>query len=178
MSESKNIIANQNFCSIKCKFLLQFKNSPKYIIKKRKKLMKKIKLGKITFSNKSKFVLIGGVNVLESKNFAIDTASYYKEICSKLNIPLIFKASYDKANRSSHESYRGPGIVEGMQIFREVKNKLSLPIVTDVHTKEEAKIAGEVCDIIQIPAFLARQTDLVNAIAKTNKIVNIKTSIC
>ena len=136
--------------------------------------MKKIKLGKIVFSNKSKFVLIGGVNVLESKNFAIDTAGYYKEICNKLNIPLIFKASYDKANRSSHESYRGPGLVEGMRIFREIKKMLSLPIITDVHSQEEAKIAGEVCDIIQIPAFLARQTDLVNAIAKTNKIVNIK----
>lgn len=136
--------------------------------------MNKFNLGNIVFSNKSNFVLIGGVNVLESKDFAIHTAGVYKDICKKLEIPLIFKASYDKANRSSFNSFRGPGIMKGMEIFNEIKKCHSLPIVTDVHNIEEAKIASEFCDIIQIPAFLARQTDLVEAIAKSKKIVNIK----
>lgn len=136
--------------------------------------MTNVNLGKIVFSNKSDFVLIGGINVLESKDFALETASYYKEVCMKLEIPLVFKASYDKANRSSFSSFRGPGISKGMEIFKEIKQKLSLPIITDVHNAEEAKIASEICDIIQIPAFLARQTDLVEAIASTKRIVNIK----
>jgi len=136
--------------------------------------MTKVNLGNIVFSNKSDFVLIGGINVLESRDFALDTASYYKEVCMKLEIPLVFKASYDKANRSSFTSFRGPGINKGMEIFKEIKQNLSLPIITDVHNVEEAKIASEICDIIQIPAFLARQTDLVEAIALTKRIVNIK----
>ena len=136
--------------------------------------MSSFNLGDIKFSNKSNFVLIGGVNVLESRNFAIDAAAYYKEICKKLEIPLIFKASYDKANRSSFDSFRGPGIQKGMEILAEIKNKLSIPIISDVHNIDEAKIASKVCDLIQIPAFLARQTDLVEAIAKTDRIVNIK----
>ena len=136
--------------------------------------MSSFNLGDIKFSNKSNFVLIGGVNVLESRNFAIDAATYYKEICKKLEIPLIFKASYDKANRSSFDSFRGPGIHKGMEILEEIKNKLSLPVISDVHNIDEAKIASKVCDVIQIPAFLARQTDLVEAIAKTDRIVNIK----
>ncbi len=136
--------------------------------------MNSFNLGKIELSNKSKFVLIGGVNVLESRDFAYDAASYYKEICNKLEIPLIFKASYDKANRSSFDSFRGPGIIKGMEILNEIKQKLDIPIVSDVHNIGEAKIASEVCDVIQLPAFLARQTDLVEAIAKTQRIVNIK----
>ena len=136
--------------------------------------MSSFNLGDIKFSNKSNFVLIGGVNVLESRNFAIDAAAYYKEICKKLEIPLIFKASYDKANRSSFDSFRGPGIHKGMEILEEIKNKLSIPVISDVHNIDEAKTASKVCDVIQIPAFLARQTDLVEAIAKTDRIVNIK----
>ena len=136
--------------------------------------MSSFKLGNIQFSNKSNFVLIGGINVLESRDFAYDVANYYKEICKKLDIPLIFKASYDKANRSSFKSFRGPGIYKGIEILNEIKQKLLLPIITDVHNIEEAKIASEVCDVIQIPAFLARQTDLVESIAKTDRIVNIK----
>ena len=136
--------------------------------------MSSFNLGKIELSNKSKFVLIGGVNVLESRDFAYDAATYYKEICNKLEIPLIFKASYDKANRSSFDSFRGPGIIKGMEILNEIKQKLDIPIVSDVHNIGEAKIASEVCDVIQLPAFLARQTDLVEAIAKTQRIVNIK----
>ena len=136
--------------------------------------MSSFNLGNIQLSNKSNFVLIGGVNVLESRDFAYDAASYYKEVCNKLKIPLIFKASYDKANRSSFDSFRGPGIIKGMEILNEIKQKLCIPIVSDVHNINEAEIASEVCDVIQIPAFLARQTDLVEAIAKTRRIVNIK----
>ncbi len=136
--------------------------------------MVSINLGNITFSNDEDFVLIGGINVLESKDFAIETASYYKNICTKLKIPFVFKASYDKANRSSPNSFRGVGIDKGIEIFSSIKKNLNIPIITDVHTPEEAALAAEICDIIQIPAFLARQTDLVRAIAKTKCIVNIK----
>ena len=136
--------------------------------------MSSFNLGNIELSNKSKFVLLGGVNVLESRDFAYDAASFYKEICNKLDIPLIFKASYDKANRSSFDSFRGPGIIKGMEILNEIKQNLNIPILTDVHNIAEAEIASEFCDIIQIPAFLARQTDLVEAIAKSKRIVNIK----
>ncbi len=139
-----------------------------------RELMNKVNLGNIVFSNDSSFVLVGGINVLESRDFAIETAGIYKEICSKLSIPLVFKASYDKANRSSIDSFRGPGVKKGMEIFCEIKEKLLLPVITDVHNIEEAEIASKYCDVIQIPAFLARQTDLVEAIAKTKKIVNIK----
>jgi len=133
-----------------------------------------VKLDDLTFSNNHPFVLIGGINVLEDEKFAIETASYYQDICSKLRIPLVFKASYDKANRSSIKSYRGPGIEQGLKIFKILKEKLNIKILTDVHTPEEAKKAAEVVDIIQLPAFLARQTDLVASIALTQSIVNIK----
>ena len=136
--------------------------------------MNSFTLGNIKLSNNSNFVLIGGVNVLESRDFAYDAASFYKEICNKLDIPLIFKASYDKANRSSIDSFRGPGILKGMEILNEIKQNLNIPIVSDVHNIAEAEIASDVCDVIQIPAFLARQTDLVEAIAKTKRVVNIK----
>ncbi len=136
--------------------------------------MSSFNLGNIQFSNKSKFVLLGGVNVLESRDFAYDAASYYKEICNKLDIPLIFKASYDKANRSSHNSFRGPGIKDGLKTLKKIKENIGIPVLTDVHTPEEAVIASKICDIIQIPAFLARQTDLVSAMAKTNAVINIK----
>ena len=136
--------------------------------------MSSFTLGNIKLSNNSNFVLMGGVNVLESRDFAYDAASFYKEICNKLDIPLIFKASYDKANRSSIDSFRGPGIIKGMEILNEIKQNLNIPIVSDVHNIAEAEIASDVCDVIQIPAFLARQTDLVEAIAKTKRVVNIK----
>ena len=136
--------------------------------------MTSFNLGNIKLSNQSDFVLIGGVNVLESRDFAYDAASFYKEICNKLDIPLIFKASYDKANRSSFDSFRGPGIIKGMEILNDIKKNLDIPILSDVHNTGEAEIASEFCDVIQIPAFLARQTDLVEAIAKTKRIVNIK----
>ena len=134
----------------------------------------RVNLDNILFSNKSNFVLIGGINVLEDEESTLEIADYYKKICSKLQIPLVFKASYDKANRSSINSFRGPGIDEGLRIFKVLKEKLNIKILTDVHTSEEAIKAAEVVDIIQLPAFLARQTDLIKVMAATQKIINIK----
>ncbi len=131
-------------------------------------------LGKIKFGNHQPFVLIGGVNVLESESFAEETADYYKKVCQKLGIQFVFKASYDKANRSSNKSFRGPGLEKGLSILDKVKNKYKIPVITDVHSPHEAHEASHVCDVIQLPAFLARQTDLIKAIAETKKIVNIK----
>ena len=138
--------------------------------------MTSVKLGntQITFANDAPFVLIGGINVLESRDFALEVSGYYKTVCEDLGIPLVFKASYDKANRSSIHSYRGPGLEEGLQILQEVKDVLGIPVITDVHSPEEAAPAAAVCDIIQLPAFLARQTDLVEAMACTGAVINIK----
>ena len=135
---------------------------------------RKVTLGSITFANDAPFVLIGGVNVLESADFTLEVASQYKEICRKLNIPLVFKASYDKANRSSIHSYRGPGLREGLEILQMVKDTHGIPVISDVHSPEQAAPAAEVCAIIQLPAFLARQTDLVEAMARTGSVINIK----
>ena len=135
---------------------------------------RQVPLGSVKFANNAPFVLIGGVNVLESKAFALDVSGHYKQICQKLNIPLVFKASYDKANRSSIHSYRGPGLIEGLEILGAVKDTHGIPVITDVHTAEQAAPAAEVCDIIQLPAFLARQTDLVEAMARTGSVINIK----
>ena len=133
-----------------------------------------IDLGTIRFANDAPFVLIGGINVLESKDFALEAAGHYKAVCTKLGIPLVFKASFDKANRSSIHSFRGPGLVEGLNILQAVKDTHGLPVITDVHSPEQAAPAAEVCDIIQLPAFLARQTDLVEAMARTGAVINIK----
>ncbi len=133
-----------------------------------------VALSNIRFANDAPFVLIGGVNVLESREFALEVASQYKKVCAELGIPLVFKASYDKANRSSIHSYRGPGLKEGLAILQAVKDTHSIPVITDVHSPEEAAPAAEVCDIIQLPAFLARQTDLVKAMARTDAVINIK----
>ena len=135
---------------------------------------RQVTLGSISFANNAPFVLIGGVNVLESRDFALEVAGHYKQICRKLNIPLVFKASYDKANRSSIHSYRGPGLSEGLRILKAVKETHGIPVISDVHTSEQAAPAAEVCDIIQLPAFLARQTDLVEAMARTGSVINIK----
>lgn len=128
----------------------------------------------IPIGNSAPFVLLGGVNVLESREFALEVASHYVQVCRKLDIPLVFKASYDKANRSSIHSFRGPGLEEGLSILAEVKSTYGVPLITDVHTPEQAAPAAEVCDIIQLPAFLARQTDLVSAMAATGAAINIK----
>ena len=128
----------------------------------------------IDFANDKPFVLVGGINVLESEQFAVDVAGVYQEVCSKLGIPLVFKASYDKANRSSIHSFRGPGLEAGLAIFEAVKKATGLPTITDIHSPEEAAPAASVVDIIQLPAFLARQTDLVRAMAETGAVINIK----
>ena len=135
---------------------------------------RQVALGSITFANDAPFVLIGGINVLESRDFALDAAGHYSEVCKGLNIPLVFKASFDKANRSSIHSYRGPGLEEGLKILKAVKDTHGIPVITDVHTPEQAEPAAAVCDIIQLPAFLARQTDLVEAMASTGSVINIK----
>jgi len=128
----------------------------------------------IVFSNDSPFVLIGGVNVLESRAFALELSGHYKVVCQRLGITLVFKASYDKANRSSIHSYRGPGLEAGLQILQAVKDTHDIPVITDVHSPGEAAPAAAVCDIIQLPAFLARQTSLVEAMARTGAVINIK----
>jgi len=128
----------------------------------------------VTVSNSLPFVLFGGINVIESRNLAFQVAEHFAEVTSKLNIPWVFKASWDKANRSSIHSFRGPGLDKGLKILQELKSEFSCPIMTDLHEIEQAKPVAEVVDIIQMPAFLARQTDLVGAMAKTGKIINIK----
>jgi len=135
---------------------------------------KQIKIGNITVGNELPIVVFGGINVLESKNLAMTVAEKFVEVCQKLSIPYVFKASFDKANRSSIHSYRGPGLDEGLKILSAVKEQFSVPIITDVHEPEQARLAAEVCDVIQLPAFLARQTDLVEAMAKTGAVINIK----
>ena len=136
--------------------------------------VRQIQLGDITFANDRPFALLGGVNVLEDLDFALRCAGHYKIVCERLAIPLVFKASYDKANRSSIHSFRGPGLHEGLSILQAVKDRHGIPVITDVHSPEEATAAAKVADIIQVPAFLARQTDLVRAMAETGAVINIK----
>ncbi|MFT5813536.1 MAG: 2-dehydro-3-deoxyphosphooctonate aldolase (KDO 8-P synthase) [Psychroserpens sp.] len=133
-----------------------------------------ITLGDIDIANDKPFVLFGGMNVLESRDLAMTIAEHYVEVTQKLNIPYVFKASFDKANRSSVSSYRGPGLDEGLKIFQEIKSTFNVPIITDVHEVYQAAPVAEVADIIQLPAFLARQTDLVVVMAKTGAIINVK----
>jgi len=134
----------------------------------------KLKQNDIEIANDKPFVLFGGMNVLESRDLAMSIAEHYVEVTQKLKIPYVFKASFDKANRSSINSYRGPGLEEGLKIFEEIKSTFNVPIITDVHEVHQAQPVAEVVDIIQLPAFLARQTDLVVAMAKTNAIINVK----
>lgn len=135
---------------------------------------KTIQLGDISISNNAPFVLFGGMNVLESRDMAMQVAEHYAEVTQKLNIPWVFKASFDKANRSSLTSFRGPGLEEGLRILEEVKTTFNCPLVTDIHEPHQAAPAAEIVDVLQLPAFLARQTDLVSAMAATKRIINIK----
>lgn len=125
-------------------------------------------------ANDAPFVLFGGMNVLESRDLAMRIAEHYVEVTQKLGIPYVFKASFDKANRSSVHSYRGPGMEEGLKIFAEIKSTFNVPIITDVHEPYQAAPVAEVVDVIQLPAFLARQTDLVVAMAATQAVINVK----
>lgn len=136
-------------------------------------MINKINLNKFEIGG-DKLTILAGPCAIESKDILFKAADFLKDLTSKLGINYIFKASYDKANRSSINSYRGLGIEKGLALLNEVKKEFNVPIVTDIHNPDEATIAAEVADIIQIPAFLCRQTDLLVAAAKTNKIINIK----
>jgi 2-dehydro-3-deoxyphosphooctonate aldolase (KDO 8-P synthase) len=133
-----------------------------------------ISVGQIKISNELPFTLFGGMNVLESREMALEIASFYKEVTDRLNIPYVFKASFDKANRSSVSSFRGPGLEEGCEILAEIKETFGVPVISDIHEPYQAKPAAEVIDVLQLPAFLCRQTDLVVALAETGRPVNVK----
>jgi len=128
----------------------------------------------VTFANDRPFVLIGGMNVIEGEEIVMDVAAAFVDVTSQLGIPYVFKASFDKANRSSIYSFRGPGLDRGLAILADVKRRFGVPVLTDVHEPFQAAAAAEVADILQLPAFLARQTDLVVAIAKTGAAINVK----
>ena len=128
----------------------------------------------IPVANDKPFVLFGGMNVLESRDMALRVAEHYVQVTQKLGIPYVFKASFDKANRSSINSFRGPGLDEGLRIFEAVKHAFGVPVITDVHEPHQAVPVAEVCEVIQLPAFLSRQTDLVVAMARTGAVINIK----
>lgn len=135
---------------------------------------KTVAIADLNVANHLPFTLFGGMNVLESEAMALDIAGTYVEVTQKLGIPYVFKASFDKANRSSKHSYRGPGLEKGLQILEAIKAKYNIPVITDVHEPFQAAEAAKVADVIQLPAFLSRQTDLVVAMAETGAVINIK----
>jgi len=137
-------------------------------------VQKTIGVGNLRVSNDLPFVLFGGMNVLESRELALEVASAYNEVTDRLGIPYIFKASFDKANRSSVASFRGPGLEKGCEILAEIKQTFDVPVISDIHEPHQAKPAAEVIDVLQLPAFLCRQTDLVVALAETGQPVNVK----
>lgn len=135
--------------------------------------MRRVKAGSVEFGGGA-LVFIGGPCAIESEAHALDHAAAIRDVCRAVGVPFVFKSSYDKANRLSGDSYRGPGLKEGLRILARVKKEIGAPILTDVHAVEQAAPVAEVADILQIPAFLSRQTDLAVAVAKTKKVVNIK----
>ena len=135
---------------------------------------KKIKLRNFTIANDQPFVLFAGMNVLESRDLAMTVAERFHTVTLELKIPYVFKASFDKANRSSKDSFRGPGLDEGLKILSEIKEQFSIPVITDVHEISQVGPASEVADILQLPAFLSRQTDLIVAMATSGVIINVK----
>ncbi len=136
--------------------------------------MRQVEIKGIKIGNRNKMVLIAGPCVIESENLCLETAKKIKDITAGLDIPFIFKSSFDKANRMSLESFRGPGLKRGLDVLKKVKDRVKVPVLSDIHCVKEAEEAAKVLDIIQIPAFLCRQTDIVLAAAKTGKVVNIK----
>ena len=136
--------------------------------------MKEVKVDDISLSNESSFTLIAGLNVLEDKGIVNEVAEELKKVTKELGIPFIFKASYDKANRSSIDSYRGPGLDKGLEMLAKVKSEYGVPLISDVHSPEEVLKAKEVVDVLQIPAFLCRQTDLISSVAESGLPVNVK----
>ena len=137
-------------------------------------MVREIKVKNVKIGGKNPIVLIAGPCVIESESHAMSHAEKIKKICGKMGMGFIFKSSYDKANRSNMKSYRGPGIDKGLEILEKIKLELDLPILSDVHCRVELDRAKDVLDIIQIPAFLCRQTDFIREVAKTKRIVNIK----
>ena len=133
-----------------------------------------MKLRNFKIDNTEPMILMGGMNVLESRDLAMKIAETFKEITQSKHINYIFKGSFDKANRSSISSFRGPGIDEGLKILQEVSTTFDIPVITDIHEPQQAEAVSEICEVVQIPAFLARQTDLVNAAAKTKSIIQFK----
>ena len=133
-----------------------------------------VSVGDLTFANNRPFVLVGGMNVLESDNLALQIAETFRKVTDRLGIPYVFKASFDKANRSSEDSFRGPGLEEGLRMLERVKSEFGVSVLTDVHEPRQAAPVAEVADVIQLPAFLSRQTDLVVAMARTKAAINIK----
>ena len=133
-----------------------------------------IEVNKFIIGNAQPMVIMGGLNVLESADLAFEVAGSFAETCDKLKLPFVFKASFDKANRSSIHSFRGPGIEDGLNLLHDIKQRFAVPIMTDVHEPHQAAPAAEVADILQLPAFLSRQTDLVIAVASTNRAINVK----
>ena len=133
-----------------------------------------MKLRNFEIDNNKPMVLMGGMNVLESRDLALQVAESFKQATDDLKINYIFKASFDKANRSSMNSFRGPGMEEGLKILQEVSNEFDVPVITDIHEPSQTEPVSEVCEVIQIPAFLARQTDLVQSAAKTKSIIQFK----
>jgi len=136
--------------------------------------VRSVQLGGIRFHNDAPFVFIGGPCVIESETLCLAVAQKLKTLAQRKGIPYIFKSSYDKANRSSFKSFRGPGLREGLLVLDKVRRKVGVPVLTDVHTAEEAALAADYVDILQIPAFLCRQTDLLLAAGKTGRVVNVK----
>ena len=133
-----------------------------------------ISIDSITVANERPITLFGGINVLEDLDSTLRACAHYVRVSEKLGIPFVFKASFDKANRSSVHSYRGVGLDEGMKIFAAVKREFGVPVLTDVHEPHQCAPVAEVCDVLQLPAFLARQTDLVRAMAATGRVINVK----
>ena len=136
--------------------------------------MKRVPVKDFFIGDKEPLAVMCGPCVIEGEDAALFAAEKLKEIFSALRIPLIYKSSYDKANRSSHGSFRGPGLEEGLRILEKIQKEFDLPVLTDVHSPEDAKAAGSVCDIIQIPAFLCRQTDLLTAAGESGAVINVK----
>jgi 2-dehydro-3-deoxyphosphooctonate aldolase (KDO 8-P synthase) len=137
-------------------------------------LTRTIAIGKFRIGGREPLVLMAGPCVIESETHAMRMAARLVKIAASARVPLVFKASYDKANRSSVSSYRGPGLIEGLEVLRKIKERYGVPILTDIHESEQAKPAAEVCDVLQVPAFLSRQTDLLLAVGRTGRVVNIK----
>ena len=133
-----------------------------------------VQLNNRKISNRDPAIVIAGMNVIESEELCISIAGELKNICERNNVDFIFKASFDKANRSSIDSFRGPGIDQGLKILKTVKDEFNVPIISDIHEPSQAEAAAEVLDVIQIPAFLSRQTDLIKAACETEKVINVK----